>query len=175
MTSARGGRLAIDLSPVDNDPSLKEIMARLESQKVSVVKGDLFVRSVSQMRSLSTALSVVGDPGIFARLFVQTHRFLVNPVGELQDVWSEILPEGKTMEKLRKAFRVVGDAISVETEDLAPLFTKASEASWSYSCDSKVSFDRVQILTPDFSGRRPPPSPLKSRAYLYRVPLQQLI
>ena len=33
-------------------------------------------------------------------------------------------------------------------------------ASWSYSCDSKVSFDRVQILTPDFSGRRhPPPSP----------------
>ena len=39
------------------------------------------------------------------------------------------------------------------------LFTKASEASWSYSCDSKVSFDRVQILTPDFSGRRPPPLP----------------
>ena len=37
--------------------------------------------------------------------------------------------------------------------------TKASEASWSYSCDSKVSFDRVQILTPDFSGRRPPPLP----------------
>ena len=37
------------------------------------------------------------------------------------------------------------------------LITKASEASWSYSCDSKVSFDRVQILTPDFSGRRPPP------------------
>ena len=42
------------------------------------------------------------------------------------------------------------------------VFTKASEASWSYSCDSKacdskVSFDRVQILTPDFSGRRPPP------------------
>ena len=37
--------------------------------------------------------------------------------------------------------------------------TKASEASWSYSCDSKVSFDRVQILTPDFSGRRPPPTP----------------
>ena len=34
--------------------------------------------------------------------------------------------------------------------------TKASEASWSYSCDSKVSFDRVQILTPDFSGRSPP-------------------
>ena len=28
-------------------------------------------------------------------------------------------------------------------------FTKASEASWSYSCDSKVSFDRVQILPPD--------------------------
>ena len=53
------------------------------------------------------------------------------------------------------------------------LITKASEASWSYSCDSKVSFDRVQILTPDFSGRRPPP--LKSRAYLYRVPLQQPI
>ena len=39
------------------------------------------------------------------------------------------------------------------------LFTKASEASWSYSCDSKVSFHRVQILTPDFSGRRPPPTP----------------
>ena len=39
----------------------------------------------------------------------------------------------------------------------ACLITKASEASWSYSCDSKVSFDRVQILTPDFSGRRPPP------------------
>ena len=38
-------------------------------------------------------------------------------------------------------------------------FTKASEASWSYSCDSKVSFDWVQILTPDFSGRRPPPYP----------------
>ena len=37
------------------------------------------------------------------------------------------------------------------------VITKASEASWSYSCDSKVSFDRVQILTPDFSGRRPPP------------------
>ena len=37
--------------------------------------------------------------------------------------------------------------------------SKASEASWSYSCDSKVSFDRVQILTPDFSGRRPPPPP----------------
>ena len=37
------------------------------------------------------------------------------------------------------------------------LITKASEASWSYSCDSKVSFDRVQILTPDFSGRSPPP------------------
>ena len=43
------------------------------------------------------------------------------------------------------------------------IFTKASEASWSYSCDSKVSFDRVQILTPDYSGRRPPPSsPLPS-------------
>ena len=42
----------------------------------------------------------------------------------------------------------------------ASLITKASEASWSYSCDSKVSFDRVQILTPDFSGRRPPPPPL---------------
>ena len=40
---------------------------------------------------------------------------------------------------------------------LAVLFTKASEASWSYSCDSKVSFDRVQILTPDLSGRSPPP------------------
>lgn len=26
----------------------------------------------------------------------------------------------------------------------AALITKASEASWSYSCDSKVSFDRVQ-------------------------------
>ena len=39
------------------------------------------------------------------------------------------------------------------------LITKASEASWSYSCDSKVSFDRVQILTPDFLGRSPPPSP----------------
>ena len=39
------------------------------------------------------------------------------------------------------------------------LFTKASEASWSYSCDSKVSFDRVQILTPDFSGRSHPPLP----------------
>ena len=39
------------------------------------------------------------------------------------------------------------------------VITKASEASWSYSCDSKVSFNRVQILTPDFSGRRPPPSP----------------
>ena len=39
------------------------------------------------------------------------------------------------------------------------VITKASEASWSYSCDSKVSFDRVQILTPDFSGRRPPPTP----------------
>ena len=39
------------------------------------------------------------------------------------------------------------------------VFTKASEASWSYSCDSKVSFDRVQILTPDYSGRRPPPPP----------------
>ena len=40
------------------------------------------------------------------------------------------------------------------------IITKASEASWSYSCDSKVSFDRVQILTPDFSGRRlPPPLP----------------
>ena len=39
--------------------------------------------------------------------------------------------------------------------------TKASEASWSYSCDSKVSFDRVQILTPDLSGRRPPPPPLR--------------
>ena len=38
-------------------------------------------------------------------------------------------------------------------------FTKASEASWSYSCDSKVSFDRVQILTPDLSGRSPPPPP----------------
>ena len=38
------------------------------------------------------------------------------------------------------------------------VITKASEASWSYSCDSKVSFDWVQILTPDFSGRRPPPT-----------------
>ena len=42
---------------------------------------------------------------------------------------------------------------------LVSLFTKASEASWSYSCDSKVSFDRVQILTPDFSGPRPPYTP----------------
>ena len=40
------------------------------------------------------------------------------------------------------------------------VITKASEASWSYSCDSKVSFNRVQILTPDFSGRRPPPPSL---------------
>ena len=42
------------------------------------------------------------------------------------------------------------------------IVTKTSEASWSYSCDSKVSFDRVQILTPDFSGRRPPPPPRPS-------------
>ena len=42
---------------------------------------------------------------------------------------------------------------------ISQYITKASEASWSYSCDSKVSFDRVQILTPDFSGRRPPPTP----------------
>ena len=54
---------------------------------------------------------------------------------------------------------------SAEMLDLPPqlfsmlFITKASEASWSYSCDSKVSFDRVQILTPDFSGRRPPPPP----------------
>ena len=39
------------------------------------------------------------------------------------------------------------------------IFTKASEASWSYFCDSKVSFYRVQILTPDYSGRRSPPPP----------------
>ena len=50
----------------------------------------------------------------------------------------------------------------VQWGDLQPMcsiVTKASEASWSYSCDSKVSFDRVQILTPDFSGRSHPPSP----------------
>ena len=45
------------------------------------------------------------------------------------------------------------------SQDEICYITKASEASWSYSCDSKVSFDRVQILTPDFSGRRPPPPP----------------
>ena len=68
--------------------------------------------------------------------------------------------------------------------DPQSLVTKASEASWSYSCDSKFSFDRVQILTPDFSGRRPPPHPtpppppllppppLKCRGLLVQVPLQ---
>ena len=47
------------------------------------------------------------------------------------------------------------------------LFTKVSEASWSYSCDSKVSFDRVQILIPDFLGRRYPSpfSPLPSSPF----------
>ena len=45
--------------------------------------------------------------------------------------------------------------------------TKASEASWSYSCDSKVSFDRVQILTPDFSGL--PTSPLPTSPLLLLV------
>ena len=44
-----------------------------------------------------------------------------------------------------------------EMMDDVDIITKASEASWSYSCDSKVFFDRVQILTPDFSGRSPPP------------------
>ena len=48
--------------------------------------------------------------------------------------------------------------------------TKASEASWSYSCDSKVSFDRVQILTPDLSGRSPPlPPPLPTSPLLLLV------
>ena len=51
------------------------------------------------------------------------------------------------------------------------LFTKASEASWSYSCDSKVSFDRVQILTPDFSGRRPPTPPQPPPSPLPTSPL----
>ena len=49
--------------------------------------------------------------------------------------------------------------------------TKASEASWSYSCDSKVSFDRVQILTPDYSGRRPPPLPPPRSSPLPTSPL----
>ena len=48
------------------------------------------------------------------------------------------------------------------------VFTKASEASWSYSCDSKVSFDRVQILT-TVSGRSPPPSPLPTSPLLLLV------
>ena len=66
----------------------------------------------------------------------------------------------------------------------ACLITKASEASWSYSCDSKVSFDRVQILTPDFSGRRPPPphcltvslslSSLSSLSHLFLISLISL-
>ena len=30
------------------------------------------------------------------------------------------------------------------------------KVNWSYSCDSKVSFDRMQILIFDFLGRRPP-------------------
>ena len=53
--------------------------------------------------------------------------------------------------------------------------TKASEARWNYSCDNKVSFDRVQILTSDFSGRRPPlpypPPPLPSSPLPTPVPL----
>ena len=51
-----------------------------------------------------------------------------------------------------------------------PLFTKASEASWSYSCDSKVSFHRVQILTPDLSGRSPPPLPTSPLLLLVFIP-----
>ena len=57
--------------------------------------------------------------------------------------------------------RMLGYVLEIHTYHDFIVFTKASEASWSYSCDSKVSFDRVQILTPDFSGRRPPP-PLPS-------------
>ena len=52
------------------------------------------------------------------------------------------------------------DWVSLLISHTPVFFTKASEASWSYSCDSKVSFDRVQILTPDFSGRSPPPPSL---------------
>ena len=49
--------------------------------------------------------------------------------------------------------------------------TKASEASWSYSCDSKVSFDRVQILTPDFSGPPPHPPPSLSLSHSHCLSL----
>ena len=38
------------------------------------------------------------------------------------------------------------------------VYKKKLFTNWNYSCDSKVSFDRVQILTPDFLGRRSPPS-----------------
>ena len=54
--------------------------------------------------------------------------------------------------------------LSQEDPGKEPHITKASEASWSYSCDSKVSFDRVQILTPDFSGL--PTSPLLLLVFL---------
>ena len=61
---------------------------------------------------------------------------------------------------MRLALRILRPHSLTLTVSLSlSLITKASEASWSYSCDSKVSFDRVQILTPDFSGRRPPPTP----------------
>ena len=50
--------------------------------------------------------------------------------------------------------------------------TKANEVSWNYSCDNKVSLDREQILTLDFSGRIPPPSsPLPTSPPPYLPPI----
>ena len=49
--------------------------------------------------------------------------------------------------------------------------TKASEVSWNYSCDSKVSFDRVQILTLDILGRRPLFISSFSSSFLFTSPL----
>ena len=92
MSVVRGGRVSIDLRVIEDDGQLREMLSRLELQKVNISGGDLFVRNTSQMRTLATSSASIGDFGLIAKLLVATHKFLINPVSE-QEGWSEILPE----------------------------------------------------------------------------------
>lgn len=54
-----------------------------------------------------------------ARLFCPTHTFHTSPAAG-QEPWSEILPEARNFDRLRKAFRTVCEPVGIETVELSP-------------------------------------------------------
>lgn len=97
MTMVCNGRLTVDLTACESNSQLKEVLGLLEGQRIHVAKGDLYVKTLSQMRTLATSLAPPGNQGLIAELFMKTHVFHVNPSesSEGQESWSAILPEPK--------------------------------------------------------------------------------